>query len=52
MERSADLLDNVWIKSSENAVKITVSMNVEVDRLGKIQAEDAHDYIDHISSGY
>ena len=31
-----------------------ICMDVEVDRLGKIQAEDTHDgfCIDHISSGY
>ena len=31
-----------------------VCVDVEVDRLGKIQAEDTHDgfCIDHISSGY
>ena len=32
----------------------TVCVNVQIDRLGQIQAEDAHDRfcIDHISSGY
>ena len=37
------LFDDVSIQCSKDIVNIAVSMYVEVNRLGKIQAEDSHD---------
>lgn len=49
-----ELFDDVSIKCSKNIINIAVSVDVQVDRFGKIKAENTHDRfgIDYISSGY
>lgn len=37
------LFDNVSIQSCKDVIYIAVSVDVEVDRFRKIQAEDSHD---------
>ena len=49
------LVNNVRLYDSKNGIKgAAFSVDVQVDRFGKIKAEDTHDRfcIDHISSGY
>ena len=47
-------LDRVSRKHFHDLVDVVLSMDVQVDRFGKIQTEDTHDRfgIDHISSGH
>jgi len=50
----AYISDFVYRESLENFLKVcTLCMDVQVDRLGKIKAEDSHDglCIDHIAAG-
>ena len=54
------LLPRIWslyhvrLQDFENLVSAALSVNVQVDGLGKIQAEDTHDgfCIDNVSAGY
>ena len=49
------LVDGVFSDDVHDAVQCgSISMNVEIDRLGEIQAEDSHNRfcIDYISAGY
>ena len=43
MERSVGSYLIMYGSRAARMLSLSVSMNVEVDRLGKIQAEDAHD---------
>ena len=49
-----ELFDDVSIKCSKNVINIAVSVDVQVDRFGKVEAEDSHDgfCVDYVSSGY
>ena len=49
-----ELFDDVSIKCSKNIINIAVSVDVQVDRFGKVEAEDSHDgfCVDYVSSGY
>ena len=49
-----ELFDDVSIKCSKNVINIAVGVDVQVDRFGKIKAENTHDWfgIYNISSGY
>ena len=38
-----ELFDDVSIKCSKNIINIAVSVDVQVDRFGKIKAENTHD---------
>lgn len=38
-----ELFDDVSIKCSKNVINIAVSVDVQVDRFGKIKAENTHD---------
>ena len=48
-----ELFDDVSIKCSKNVINIAVGVDVQVDRFGKIKAENTHDgfCIDDISAG-
>ena len=49
-----ELFDDVSIKCSKNVINIAVSVDVQVDRFGKVETEDSHDgfCVDYVSSGY
>ena len=40
-----ELFDDVSIKCSKNIINIAVSVDVQVDRFGKIKAENTHYHI-------
>ena len=46
-------VDDVWRKCRKNAVYVIFCMDVQIDRLGQIQAEDTHNRfcVDDISAG-
>ena len=48
------MLDNIRSEYLQDIFHILFCMNVQIDRLGKIQAEDTHDglCVDDVSSGY
>ena len=47
-------VDDVWRKCRKNAVYVIFCMDVQIDRLGQIQAEDTHNglCVDDVASGY
>ena len=48
------LLNQIRLQNRHNLINVVFGMNVQVNRLGQIQREDAHDglCIDDISSGH
>ena len=46
-------VNDVWSQDTQNSINIALSMDIKVNRLGQIQAEDAHNglCVNNISAG-